>query len=339
VSNAILKIEGMLFPYWLILFSSSCFGNMLGLNISAGMKSAVSIYILIPLILVPQLLLGGAMIKYDDLHPSMTKQVYVPVVGDIMTTRWAYEAITVEQYKSNKYEDLFFEEDMLISQNDWYASFLIPALKQKARECEYVIGNEEYRDHFENNMQKLNLHIGELSDLSGIDNSDLMNNLSWGSYDTLVADLTLLRLDSLKSSFRSSSLAAVARKDTLMIRLEAKYGKQYIIDLMDEHRNIVLSEILLNQNSTEKLLENDIRIIQKADPIYMMPLSNLGRAHFYAPFKIVGKYKIDTLVFNILVIWIMCIVLFFTLYYNSLKGLLKRLEGLWLASNINKRVS
>ena len=198
--------------------------------------------------------------KYDDLHPSMTKQVYVPVVGDIMTTRWAYEAITVEQYKSNQYEDLFFEEDMLISQNDWYASFLIPELKQKARECEYVIGNEEYRDHFENNMQKLKLHIGELSDLSGIDNSDLMNNLSWGSYDTLVADLTLLRLDSLKYSFRLSSLAAVARKDTLMIRLEAKYGKQYIIDLMDKHRNTVLSEILLNQNSTDKLLETDKRI-------------------------------------------------------------------------------
>lgn len=339
VSNAILKIDGMLFPYWLILFSSACFGNMLGLNISAGMKSAVSIYILIPLILVPQLLLGGAMIKYDDLHPSMTKQIYVPVVGDIMTTRWAYEAITVEQFKGNHYEELFFEDDMLISQNDWYASFLIPMLEQKVRECEYAIGNDEFRAHFENNLQKLSLHITELSELSGIDNQDIIKNLNRESYDTLVADLTLLRLDSLKSSFRLSSLAAVARKDTLMIRLEAKYGKQYIIDLMDKHQNIVLSEILLNHNSTNKLLETDNRIIQKADPVYMMPLSNIGRAHFYAPFKIVGKYRIDTLVFNILVIWIMCIVLFITLYFNSLKGLIRQLEGIWIASNINKRVS
>ncbi|MEZ4999591.1 MAG: ATP-binding cassette domain-containing protein [Bacteroidales bacterium] len=107
ISNLILDIDGMLWRYWVILFSVSCFGNMMGLNISAGMKSVVSIYILIPLILVPQLLLGGAMIKYDDLHQSMTRKVYVPVVGDIMTTRWAYEAMTVEQFKSNRYERLF----------------------------------------------------------------------------------------------------------------------------------------------------------------------------------------------------------------------------------------
>ena len=40
---------------------------MMGLNISSGMKSVISIYILIPLVLVPQLLLGGAMIRFDDL--------------------------------------------------------------------------------------------------------------------------------------------------------------------------------------------------------------------------------------------------------------------------------
>lgn len=339
VANAILKIEGMLMPYWLILFSVSCFGNILGLNISAGMKSAVNIYILIPLILVPQLLLGGAMIKFDDLHPSMTKQIYVPVVGDIMTTRWAYEAITVEQFKSNLYQELFFEEDMIISQNDWYASFLIPLLEQKARECEYAIGNDEFRDHSENNLQKLSLHIDELSELSGIDNSDLLNDLNRENYDTIVADLTLRRLDSLKSSFRLSSLASIARKDTLMIRLEAKYGKQHLIDLMDKHRNIVLSDFLLNRNSTDKLLETSDRIIQKADPVFMTTHSRVGRAQFYAPFKVLGKKKIDTLAFNVSVIWIMCIVLFITLYLNSLKGLIKRLEEFTIASNINKRVS
>ena len=91
----------------------------------------MSIYILIPLILVPQLLLGGAMIKFDDLHRSMSRKIYVPVVGDIMVTRWAYEAISVEQFKSNKFEKPFFNYDMEISQNDWYASFLVPTLKVK----------------------------------------------------------------------------------------------------------------------------------------------------------------------------------------------------------------
>ena len=131
VANAILDVKGMLFQQWIILFSTACFGNLLGLNISAGMRTAVSIYILIPLILVPQLLLGGAMIKFDDLHRSITKKIYVPVLGDIMVTRWAYEALCVEQFKTNKFEKQFFKYDMAISQNDWYASFLVPALKGK----------------------------------------------------------------------------------------------------------------------------------------------------------------------------------------------------------------
>src|SRR5690606_12351077 len=95
VANAILEVKGMLFRHWIILFSTACFGNMLGLNISAGMRSAISIYILIPLLLVPQLLLGGAMIQFDDLHKAFSRKIYVPVIGDIMTTRWSYEAITV----------------------------------------------------------------------------------------------------------------------------------------------------------------------------------------------------------------------------------------------------
>ncbi|MCB9027864.1 MAG: hypothetical protein H6545_01920 [Bacteroidales bacterium] len=54
----LLEVEGMMWRHWLILFTTSCFGNMVGLNISAGMRSVISIYILIPLVLVPQLLLG-----------------------------------------------------------------------------------------------------------------------------------------------------------------------------------------------------------------------------------------------------------------------------------------
>ena len=49
VANSILEVRGMLFQQWIILFSTACFGNLLGLNISAGMRTAVSIYILIPL--------------------------------------------------------------------------------------------------------------------------------------------------------------------------------------------------------------------------------------------------------------------------------------------------
>ncbi|MCK4750912.1 MAG: ATP-binding cassette domain-containing protein, partial [Bacteroidales bacterium] len=46
VGNSILEIKGMLFHYWAILFSVSCLANVLGLNISSGLNSVVSAYII-----------------------------------------------------------------------------------------------------------------------------------------------------------------------------------------------------------------------------------------------------------------------------------------------------
>jgi len=39
IGNVILGIRGMALSYWLILFSTSCFANLLGLNISSAFNS------------------------------------------------------------------------------------------------------------------------------------------------------------------------------------------------------------------------------------------------------------------------------------------------------------
>ncbi|MGC3945096.1 MAG: hypothetical protein QM762_11375 [Chryseolinea sp.] len=54
VGNYVLEIKGMFLEHWFILFTTACFANLLGLNISSGFDSAVTIYILIPLLLIPQ---------------------------------------------------------------------------------------------------------------------------------------------------------------------------------------------------------------------------------------------------------------------------------------------
>ncbi|HPF94239.1 MAG TPA: ATP-binding cassette domain-containing protein, partial [Tenuifilaceae bacterium] len=115
IGNTILEIEGMTFNYWLILFSTTCFANMLGLNISAGLNSVVAIYITIPFILVPQILLSGTVVQFDNLHPAITRRVYVPAVGDIMVSRWAYEALAVEQFKKNPFNAHFFNHEQVAS--------------------------------------------------------------------------------------------------------------------------------------------------------------------------------------------------------------------------------
>jgi hypothetical protein len=330
VASLILEVRGMLLQQWIILFTTACFGNMLGLNISAGMRTAVSIYILIPLILVPQLLLGGAMIKFDDLHKSISKKIYVPLAGDIMVTRWAYEALCVEQFKGNRFEKPFFEYDMEISQNDWYASFLVPDLKVKVDYCLSEGKNPDYKVETETNFKKLNYHINNLSSISGIIPGNWIRNLNYQSFNESVAIDAKEFLDSVKTSFRMKSRLITYKHDTLYKQIANRMGEDEFMILRDKNYNENLANVVLNRLSTDKIYDADDKLIQKADPIYMAPGSKLGRAHFFAPYKQVGNLKIETMIFNMIAIWFMIFCLFITLYFNVLKRFIAFLESLKL---------
>ena len=85
----------------MILFTCSCMSNAVGLNISSAFNSAITIYILIPVILIPQLIFSGVVFPFEKLNPDISSQDKVPVYGEIMASRWAYEAAMVEQFKAN----------------------------------------------------------------------------------------------------------------------------------------------------------------------------------------------------------------------------------------------
>lgn len=328
VAGLILEVKGMLLQQWVVLFSTACFGNILGLNVSAGMRTAVSIYILIPLILVPQLLLGGAMIKFDDLHRSITRKIYVPVVGDIMVTRWAHEALCVEQFKRNRFEKPFFKYDTEISQNDWYSTFLVPNLRLAADENVKIKDNALLSGRSELNFEKLNFHLHELSEYSGLIPGSWINNLNPRSYNEYTSEQLKLYLDTLRSSFRQRSRDMTSRKDSLYKAISNSMGEERFQELRSDNHNENLADIVLNRLSTNKIYDVGYRLIQKADPVFMQPDSKFGRAHFFAPYKRLGKLKIDTLIFNVIVIWFMSFSLFITLYYNVLKRFIRFLESL-----------
>jgi len=330
VANLILDIKGMLLENWVILFSTACFGNLMGLNISAGMRSAVSIYILIPLILVPQLLLGGAMIKFDELHKSMSRKVFVPLVGDVMVTRWAYEAISVEQFRRNKSEKPFFNLDMGISQTEWYASFLIPALKTTVNEIAAGKKDPVHRDVIEKGFKKLNYHLRELAEISQVKPGSFISNLNDSDFNESTAVETKKYIDSLKIVLRIKNRELTEKRNVLYEGIAGKMGEDEFLKIKSENYNEGLANIVLNRLNTGKIYDAGSRFIQKADPVFMKPGSKYGRAHFFAPYKQIGNVGIGTLVFNVIVIWMMIAFLFITLYYNVLKRLIVFLESLKL---------
>ena len=119
IGNYILEINGMFISHWMILFSTSCFANLLGLNISSSFNSVKVIYILIPICIIPQLLFSGIIVPFDKLHPYFSSKSEVPAIGNIMASRWAYEAMTVTQFKDNEYEKIFFEFNKEMSFSNW----------------------------------------------------------------------------------------------------------------------------------------------------------------------------------------------------------------------------
>lgn len=122
IGNAILEVRGMFWIYFLFNFITAFTGISMGLFISALVADGKTAANLVPLILIPQIILGGALIKYEEMnrnldfiytinrwfsvHPDRAKgkqesDLQVPFLCEFMPMRWSYEALVVAQAKLN----------------------------------------------------------------------------------------------------------------------------------------------------------------------------------------------------------------------------------------------
>ncbi|MBI4648747.1 MAG: ATP-binding cassette domain-containing protein [Bacteroidia bacterium] len=323
IGNNILEIKGMTAGYWLVLFSASCAANMLGLNISAGLNSVITAYISIPFLLVPQLLLGGVIVKFDDLHKSLASEKYVSFIGDIMISRWAYEALAVEQFKNNKYQKNFFDLEREKSCYSFFSSLLIPGLLTKVDEnivYSYQNKNPEEKDR---NFNILKNEISRLQEIAPVnDFNNIEKLLSKKVFNDETADSIKEYLNSLASYFARKSREAGSKADEKINQLIAQLGKDGVNQLKQDYYNTGLADMVLNRTELKKILETGDRLISKNNPVYTYPELNFGRAHFYAPVKFLFGKQFDTFNFNLGVIWLMSIVLYFMLVYDVLRKII-----------------
>lgn len=326
VGNSILEINGQLFSFWLILFSTGCFANVVGLNISSGLNSIVTIYILIPLILVPQLLLGGAMIKFDELHNSIKNESHVPLVGNIMASRWAYEALAVDEYKNNGYEKIFFESDRKISENSFKASYLIPRLERELNDVFQLVYSKDSIAA----QKRFGILENELNTLSSANGLEFtrVDDLCFQEFDSSTFKAVKTFLNSKKSTFRKAMDEANKTREADYDRVINEIGKDGLLELKKNNHNKGLANLVLNREELEKIYEGRRRFIQKKDPIYMTPTSSFGSAQFYAPVKKLGNLEIDTFWFNIMAMWVLSAILYVALRMDFLKKTLNSISSL-----------
>ena len=327
IGNSILEIKGMFFEYWLALFSAWCFANMLGLIISDSFKTVITIYILIPFILIPQIILSGVIVKFDKLNPAISDPNSIPWFGEIITARWAYEALAVKQFKDNDFAANFYIYEKLMSKADYRKNYWLPVLKNKLNTSERYLSNPEKQKELSENLLVLQNELS-IEDLENI--SIPYNKLNELTPDKLNLDVIKVTRDYFKKLNRYYiNLYNVAnrKKDEKLTEMQKQFlDKQSFVEIKKSYSNEGLKEFVRNSNDIERIIEYKGKLFQKIDPIYRNPDGKFIKAHFYAPQKrFFGNYY-DTYWVNICVIWFSTFSLYLALYFSLLKKLLSGFE-------------
>ncbi len=333
VGSYILKIEGMLLQQWFILFTTSCFANLLGLNISSAFNSAVTIYILIPLLLIPQLILSGVVVKFDKLNPSIGNTATVPFVGDLMASRWAFEALMVSQFKDNKFEQEFYLYDKTMANADFKKVYLIPELETRLQFCinnlkdEAPVIRKKVQDDFALVRKELARELAS----SGQQLPEL-ENLTLERFNVDTYNAIYGFLESLKKLYvKRYNQADQLKEKQIEQRSKSLEEGVTFAHYRERYHNEAISDLVKNTTEPHRIIEQDGELIQKIYPIYKDPDPDHAidfDAQFYMPKKHFLNTNIDTFYFNTGVIWSMTIVLALMLYFDVLRRIIDGLGSL-----------
>ncbi len=115
IGNAILSIRDMFWHNLFWMFTTSLVGVTSGLFVSSVVNSPKTALNIIPLVLIPNIILGGALIKYEEMNQNLDfiqrwlrpsnadeqSSLKVPLICEVMPLRWSYEAVIIAHAQRN----------------------------------------------------------------------------------------------------------------------------------------------------------------------------------------------------------------------------------------------
>ena len=295
VGNAIMELHGLFSTWWIILFMTALLANLTGLLLSQCLNSVVAIYISIPMLLIPQILLCGLVVSFSDLTPKSTTG-NVPIIGDLIPSRWSYEALAVTSFTDNEYERNFFALDKEKYETQYYNMGLLYELQSQLE----TLKDEQKRDKKSNvdHMAVIRTNLPLITaycDMKPYSGDESYQSL----YDYMREAENIL-------SKRSNEISLKA--DALTSSYIRQNGKEALLDLKRQNYNIKLEDCVIGADQQRMLDIIDNYAVPRTGLIFLTPQSTIGRAPFYSSEKIVGSWHIKTLWFNMAVLLLMCII-------------------------------
>ena len=295
VGNTIMELQGLFWTWWLILFITALLANLTGLLLSQCLNSVVAIYISIPMLLIPQILLCGLVVSFTDLNPKSTTG-NVPLIGDIIPSRWSYEALAVTSFTDNAYKRPFFAIEKQKFETQYYNMGLLYELQSQLETLkdEQKRGKEVDPAH----MEVIRTNLPDVSEYCGM--KPYQGDESYQSlYDYMKEAEKLL-------AKRSNELSLKA--DQYIAAFIRNHSKEYLLDLKRKFHNTKLEDCVIGADQKRMIEVIDNYVVPRTGLIFLTPKSTCGRAPFYSSEKILGSWHIKTLWFNMSVLLLMCII-------------------------------
>ena len=295
VGNSLIGIGSELFgTWWLTLWITAFLANLTGLVLSQTMNSVVAIYIAIPILLIPQILLCGVVVKFDDLSRAAANRNVVPLVGEVIPSRWAFEALVTEQFAHNSYNEAFFpvEREKFLAQ--YYRNIHLKEVR------DLINSLELFPEQQADNEQTVRNELFVLARAARIEPYE-------GKDYKRFAD----QLDAALKEREDNFTALLDKRNRDLI---AQHGSDWLNELKREHHNLALEELVLNSGESHYIKQAHHRIYPKIGPIYFAPDSDWGRAPFYSQRKKWAGYEISTFSFNLFVLGFFAVLVIISIF-------------------------
>ncbi|MDR1203755.1 MAG: ATP-binding cassette domain-containing protein [Tannerellaceae bacterium] len=284
IGNGIIEVgKEMFLTWWSVLWATAFLSNLTGLWLSQTLSSLVAIYITIPLLLIPQILLCGVVIKFDDLNTGgASDKNVVPLIGEVIPSRWAFEVLMVEQFTDNAYNKMFFpvEKEKFLAQ--YYKDIHLERVRSLA---------ERYRDGNSSLKQPL-IITNEIPILS---RAARMDPPAEGESYTVY-------LNNVDSALKVRAHKFTALLDKTVESIVHEKGGEWLNTLRKNHHNTAIEELVTGAISGRFYKESNNRLWPKVGLIYVEPDNQWGRAAFYSHEKNIRGNYISTYKFNLLIL-------------------------------------
>ena len=325
IANSILSLLGLNLQYWLILFSTAVCANLIGLNISQTFNSAVTIYIVIPLLMIPMMVLSGAMFSFDKLNRSVGSFDRVPLIAEFMPTKWGYEALVVLQSKDNEFQKHFYQIEKGERNANYKLVYYIPELEKRLQYCIDHVNSQdsaEVQERMREALAVLHRGIGqEMAVFAPEVPFEYLRNLQPDSVDEVALYETVGYLEALKEHYNEIFQAKNQQRDAIVNHLVATQPRLYEAK-RNAYHNESIADLATKAFEKNKILLFKDELVQQYDPVYRDPVPTSAldiRSHFLAPRKhLLGQF-FDTFWFDLAMIWVMSLVLYVSLHVEFLR--------------------